>query len=121
MSHTAETDMADSVRPSDVDIFLSDAARAICSTSHTVLKALPGTAIFGQDMIFDILFIADWKKIGEHRKQLTNLNIARENESRIDYDYQVGQNVLVRNNGIIRKAESRYTKELWTITAVHTN
>jgi hypothetical protein len=32
---------------------------------HTVLKASPGAAIFGQDMLF---FIADWKKIGEHRQ-----------------------------------------------------
>jgi hypothetical protein len=47
MLHTAEIDMADSVKPSDIDIFLSDAAWAICSTYHTVLKASPGAAIFG--------------------------------------------------------------------------
>jgi hypothetical protein len=39
----------------------------------------------------------------------------------IDYDYQVGLKVLVRNNGILRKAESRYLKEPWTITSVDTN
>jgi hypothetical protein len=38
-------------------------------------------------MLFDIPFIADWQKIGEHRQQLTDLNNARENEGRIDYDY----------------------------------
>jgi hypothetical protein len=32
------------------------------------LKASPGAAIFGHDMLFDIPFIADWKKIGEHRQ-----------------------------------------------------
>jgi hypothetical protein len=26
-----------------------------------VLKASPGAAIFGRDMLFDIPFIADWK------------------------------------------------------------
>jgi hypothetical protein len=71
---TAEIDMADSVNPSDIGIFLSDAAWAISSTHHTVLKASPGAAIFGQDMLFDIPFIADWKKIGEHRQQLTDIN-----------------------------------------------
>jgi hypothetical protein len=55
----------------------------------------PGAAIYGQDMLFDIPLIADWKKIGEHRQRLTNLNTAHENEGRIDYDYQVGQKVLV--------------------------
>jgi hypothetical protein len=59
MLRTAEIDMADSLKPIDIDVFLSDAARAICSTHHTVLKASPGAAIFGQDMFFDILFIAD--------------------------------------------------------------
>jgi hypothetical protein len=30
---------------------------------HTVLKASPGAAIFGRDMLFDIPFIADWKQL----------------------------------------------------------
>jgi hypothetical protein len=47
-------------------------------------------------MLFDIPFIADWQKIGEHRQQLTDLNNARKNKGRIDYDYKVGQKVLVR-------------------------
>jgi hypothetical protein len=47
MLHTAEIDMAESVTPNDVDVFLDNAAWAICSTYHTVLKASPGAAIFG--------------------------------------------------------------------------
>ncbi len=72
-------------------------------------------------MLFDIPFIADWKKIGEHRQLLTDRNTAHENKGRIDYDYQVGQKVLVNNDGILRKAESRYLREPWLITSVHTN
>jgi hypothetical protein len=63
MLHTVQINMADSVKPSDIDVFLSDAAWAICSTYHTVLKASPGAAIFGRDTLFDIPFIADWKKL----------------------------------------------------------
>ena len=66
MLRTAEIDMADSVAPSDIDVFLTNAAWAICSTYHTVLKASPGAAIFGRDMLFNIPYIADWNKIGEH-------------------------------------------------------
>jgi hypothetical protein len=47
MLRTVELDMAKSVNASDIDIFLADAAWAICSTHHTVLKASPGAAIFG--------------------------------------------------------------------------
>jgi hypothetical protein len=42
---TAEIDMADSVTPNDIDVFLGNAAWAICSTYHTVLKASPGAVI----------------------------------------------------------------------------
>jgi hypothetical protein len=59
MLRISELDMAETVKPMDMDVFLSDAAWAICSTYHTVLKASPGAAIFGQDMLFDIPFIAD--------------------------------------------------------------
>jgi hypothetical protein len=110
MLRTSKLNMAETVKASGIDVFLSDAAWAVCSTYHTVLKASPGTALFGQDMLFDILFIADWQKIGEHRQQLTDLNNARENKGRIDYDYKVGQKVLLRKEGILCNAESRWHK-----------
>jgi hypothetical protein len=100
------------VKPSDIDILLSDTAWAIHSTYHTVLKASPGAASFGWDMLFDVPFIADGRKIEEHRHWLTNPNTARKNEGRIDYDYQVGQKVLVWNNGILCKVESMYIRAL---------
>jgi hypothetical protein len=71
-------------------------------------------------MLFDIPFIADWKKIGEHRQKLTDLNNARENERRIDYDYKIGQKVLVQKEGILHKSESMWHRKPWLITTVHT-
>jgi hypothetical protein len=113
--------MVDSVTLDDVDVFLDNAEWAIRSTYHTVLKASPGAAIFGRDMLFHIPFMADWCKIGEQRQSLTNRGNQRENAKQIDYNYKVGDKVLVINKGIIRKAESAYGKEPWTITTVHTN
>jgi hypothetical protein len=110
MLRTSELNMAKRVKPTEIDIFLSDAAWAVCSTYHTVLKASPGAAIFRQDMLFDIPFIDDWQKIGEHRQRLTDLNNASENERRIDYDYKVGQKVLLRKEGILHTVESRWHK-----------
>ena len=121
MLRTAEIDMAMSVAPKDIEAFLTNAAWAICSTYHTVLKASPGAAIFGRDMLFDIPYIADWNKIGEYRQRQTDLNTAGENSSCLDYDYIVGDKVLVRKDGILRKSESPYHSEPWTITSVHTN
>jgi hypothetical protein len=94
MLRTAELDMADSVTSDDVDVFLDNAAWAIQSTYHTVLKASPGAAIFGRDMLFDILFVADWRKIRERRQSLTNCGNQRKNAKQIDYDYKDGEKVL---------------------------
>jgi hypothetical protein len=121
MLRTAALDMAKLVNASDINIFLAAAAWAICSAHHTVLKASTGAVIFGQDMLFDIVFIADWKKIGVHRQELTDHNNAHENEGRIDYEYKVGQKILVQNKGILGKAQSIWQKDPWTITTVHTN
>jgi hypothetical protein len=105
---TAELDMADSVTPDDFDVFLDNTAWAIRSTYHTVPKASPGAAIFGRDMLFDIPFVADWRKIGERRQSLTNCGNQHKNAKHIDYDDKVGDKVLVINKGILCKAESTY-------------
>ena len=121
MLRTAELDMADTVAPSNVANFLTNAAWAVRSTYHTVLKASPGAAIFGRDMLFDIPFLADWNKIGEYRQCQTDRNTARENKSRIEWDYKVGDRVLIRKDGVLRKGETKYQPDPWTITTVHTN
>jgi len=112
--------MADTVTSEMVDDFIVDAAWAIRSTHHTVLQTTPGAAIFGRDMLFDIPYLADWKSIGQRRQELVNQNNARENARRIDFDYAVGQKVLLKKDGILRKAEDRY-KGPYVITQVHTN
>jgi hypothetical protein len=113
--------MAETITPDDVDVFLDNAAWAIHSTYHTVLKASPGAAIFGCDMLFIILFIAVWNKIGDYRQHQTDLSTARKNSKQVDYDYKVGNKVLLTQEGILRKSESPYSKEPWTITTVHKN
>jgi hypothetical protein len=121
MLHTVELDMANTVTPHDIDVFLDNAAWAIRSTYHTVFKASPGAAIFGRTMLFDILSMADWHKIGEQRQSLTNRGNQRKNDKHIDYNYKIGDKVLLINEGILCKEESAYGKEPWTITTVHTN
>jgi hypothetical protein len=111
MLHTSELDMVNSVTPDDVNVFLDNAAWAIRSTYHTVLKASPGAAIFRWDMLFGIPFVADWRKIRVRRQSLTNCGNQHKNAKCIDYDYKVGDKVLVINKGILRKAESAHGKE----------
>ena len=72
-------------------------------------------------MLFDVPFLADGNKIGEYRPIQTDRNTARENKTRIDWDYQLSNKVLLRKDDILRKSESRYESDPWTITSVHTN
>ena len=68
-----------------------------------------------------ITFLADWNKIGDHRKHQTALDTERENCLRREWYYKVGDKVLLRKDGILRKSESWYESDHWTITSVHTN
>jgi hypothetical protein len=115
MMCTSEIDMAESAEPADIDTFIDNAAWAICSTYHTVLKAFPGTSIFGQDMLFDVPFVADWKQIGDYRQHQTDRSNKRENKKRFDYDYKVGDKILILKDGILSKTESKWIKQPLTI------
>jgi hypothetical protein len=96
-------------------------AWAICFTYHTVLKASQGAAIFGHDMLFNIPFITNWNKIGDYRQRQTDLNTECKNSKQVDYEYKIGNKVLLTQEGILHKAENPYSKKPWTITTVHTN
>ena len=121
MMRPAKLDIANSVEPSNVADFVTNAAWAIYSTYHTVLKASPGAAIFGWDMLFDIPFLADWNNIGEYMQHQTNRNTERENKAQIDWDSKVGRRVLIHKDGKLHKDETKYQKDAWTITEVHSN
>jgi hypothetical protein len=84
------------------------------------LKASPGTSITERDMLIDIPFIADWKKIGEHR-QPTDHNTDRENKSRVDYDNKVVTKYSYGTMVFLSKAKSRYLREPWPTTSIKTN
>ncbi len=63
---TSEIDMAESVEPADIDTFIDNAVGAICLTYRMVLKASPGAAIFEQDMLFNMPFVAEGKQLGDY-------------------------------------------------------
>jgi hypothetical protein len=77
--------------------------------------------MIGRDLLFDIPFIADWKQIGDYRQHQTDCSNKRENDKCVEYNYKVGDKILIQKDGIIHKAESIWKKEPWTITTVHMN
>ena len=51
--------------------------------------------MYERDMLFNILFIAAWKQIGEYRLHQTDRSNKRENSSRVDYDFKVSDKILI--------------------------
>ena len=62
--------------------------------SHIPVKSSPGVAIFRQDILFDIHYLANWNKIEEYRQAQTSRNVQYKNASRVDFDYTVSIIVL---------------------------
>jgi hypothetical protein len=120
MMQTSGLDNSDTTDKAMVDDFITNASWAVCSTYHTVLKLSPGAAVFGRDMFLEIPYLANWTAIGQRRQKLVDQNNVQENKNRVDFDYRTGQKVLLRKEGILRKAETRYEGP-YVITEVHTN
>jgi len=113
MLRTAELDMANSVAVSDIDTFLTDKPWVTLSSYHTVLIAYPGAAIFSHDMVFSIPQTVDYQK---HQ---TNLNTFHESKMWLDWDYKIGDRVLLQKYGILCKSDSWHDRDPLTITSGH--
>jgi hypothetical protein len=92
---------------------------AIRSTYHTTLKATPGQLVFQRDMILPIEHIADWQMIKHRKQQLINKNNERENAKRINYDYKVGDRVLIYTPDPNKMEQPR--EGPYPVIQVHTN
>jgi hypothetical protein len=90
----------------------------VCSTYHTGVKASSGAAIFGQGMLFDRRFLADWNKIENHVWHQTDLNMKWKNCAHHDWVYTHGGKVL-RKGGIRHKSKRWCETDPWTITSVY--
>ena len=87
---------------------LSATAFAVRSTFHTTLQNSPGQLVFGRDMILNIKHTANWEYIKKRKQKLIDKNNQRENSKRTQYEYKVGDLVLLKR-GTENKYESPYS------------
>ena len=100
--------MSLTVNDTMIEYYFADAAWAICSTYHIVLKSNPGADIFGRDMLFDIPFVSDWNKIGQRRQEQVECTNNHENKHRLPHDYATVHKNFICKDGFLRKAETKY-------------
>ena len=105
MIQTSSLDMQEIYTHDMIDEFITHIGWTIHSTYHIVLGSAPGTAIYCQDMLCDLPYIADWSKIGKHRQQHVDQSNTIANRNQIDVDYKIGPKVVLLKDGIYHKAE----------------
>ena len=76
--------------------------------------------VFGRDAILNISHDACWKIIKDKKQKQIIKNNARENKSRIDHTYKIGDQVLIKNEQSSKYARQAYSGP-YKITAVNTN
>jgi hypothetical protein len=118
---TAEIDGAELDKEHPWDSYLSSAALAIRSTYHTTLKASPAQLVFGRDMFLPITFHADWAALEQQRQKEIIKNNQRENASRKDHEYKVGDKILLTKPGHIRRKLENPREGPYDVTAVYSN
>ena len=98
---------------------LSVVTYAICATYHTTTQKTPGQLVFGRDMVFNIQHTANWEYIRKRKQDLIDQNNQQENQKRIEYEYNVGDKILLRT-GIENKHKQPYSNP-HTVLQVHSN
>ena len=99
---------------------LSAVRRAVISTVHTTLRATPTQLVFGRDAILNVSFQADWNYIKERKQRLILQNNKRENATRKDHVYTVGDHVMISQD-TNRKHGSDPYKGPYTVTQINDN
>ena len=65
---------------------------------HITLQATLSQLVFGQDALLNIPFKADWALIRERKQKLINVNNQRENCTRKEHTYCVGDKVSIKQD-----------------------
>jgi hypothetical protein len=74
---------------------LSATAWAIRSSVHSVLNYTPGQLVFSRDMLLRFKVDVDLRLARARREKATKENTRRENKSRIEHQYKVGDKILL--------------------------
>jgi transposase InsO family protein len=108
----------DEVNP--FDGIIANTAFALRATIHSTLQASPAQLCFGRDMIMHTQFVANWHLIRSRQQQRMLKDNIRENKTRIEHQYAVGDLILIKNDDIKSKL-SKPTYGPFPITQLHLN
>ena len=79
----------------EINRILQCTAWAMRTTPNMVTKYSPGNIVFNRDMIFHKTVVANWELIQSRRRAQQTKDKIRENRSRTNYQYKVGDSVRI--------------------------
>ena len=87
---------------------------------HRTITAIPGQAIFGRDVSFNLESVVDWRVTTAAKQRQVDIDNVRENVKQVTHEYAIGDRVYVEITGNYRKLD--YKKQgPYRITEVFTN
>ena len=90
------------------------------STFYSTLKATPMQLVYGRDAILPIFHQADWKYIKDTKQKMIDINNKRENSKRINYEYKINDQVMIKRSKKTKHGEREYDGP-YPITQVNNN
>jgi len=93
---------------------------ALRATVHTTTQYTPSQLVFGRDSILNVQNEANWQLIKERKQKLINSGNERENKTRVNHEYKVGDEILLKNAWKTKFNQDAYLGP-YTITAVRNN
>jgi hypothetical protein len=88
---------------------------------HTTLGATPGQLVYGQDMLFDLSFKANWKSIKERKMACIEDSNQCENAKQISHTYHVVGDLVSKDQNQLQPKLHRPRDGPYTIDKVYTN
>ena len=102
-----------------IDTAIASTIYAFRATVHGTLKTTPGAIVFNRDMLLNIPLVADLRAIRDHRQQIIDKQLRRANLKRVEYDWTIGDKVLVKS---VKVSKLGYKfREPYLIHQVHAN
>lgn len=102
-----------------MDSALATAVHATRCVVHGSTGFSPGALSFHRDMFLNIPLVADLLLLQQRRQNIIDENLRRANNKRISFDYQVGQQALLRLKSKSKLGDR--TEGPFTIETVHAN
>ena len=99
---------------------LASIAWAIRAYYQCTILSTPGQAVFGRDMLFDLVSVIHWRVATSAKQRQVYIYDVIENARQVTHDYTIGYWVSVGITGIYRKLDDK-KQGLYRTTEIFTN